>query len=823
MEKLTPLMQQYWDIKSQHQDKILLFRMGDFFEIFHQDAVMAAPILNITLTSRNKKNPEETKMCGVPYHSIAGPIAKLLAHGLKVAMCDQIEDPKHAKGIVKRAVTRVLTPGMVYDPETLDVLKANYMASFDKDAIAFVDVSTGEAFYYLLNAEDERKHLLTLLKPAEIVVSHTDSMWVHAQFPDAHRTVFDVVPEGPGPAAIRRLVKYIETLQGTEFVKSLKPFVKRSLSITLEVSETTLRHLEVFSTYKGDVKGSLYMALNRCRTSSGARLLRSWLQFPLADKKSIDARLNRVESWIQRSDLLKKVREVLSQMGDIERRLGKIYLTTCNARDLQSLAASLEAGLQVERFAPETPADLLKVAENLVEKTRRILIDEPPLSVREGGLIKRGYSAELDELMSLSEDAQVLLLQLENREKEKTGINSLKVRYNQVFGYYIEITKTHAAKAPKEYYRKQTLANAERFTTDELQKLEEKVLSARTRRSDVEYEVYAALREEFKNASQDLLALAFHWSEVDVIGSFAWLAIEQNYVRPVFGEHHEVILTQSRHPVIEQEVKKTFVPNSLQLKQGDCILLTGPNMAGKSTLMRQVAVTSLMAQMGCFVPASSAKLPVFKRLLTRIGASDSLSEGLSTFMVEMKETAEILKNCDGETLVVLDEIGRGTSTYDGMCLAQAILEHLLTESRAYIFFATHYHELTALNQRFMQIHNAHMAIEEKNGQIEFLHVLQEGPAVKSYGIHVAKLAGLPRTVTQRAAQLLKQVEVKPQNSSQLSLMALAEEPMAPSTDEMAFDEDRQFILDDLKEFATSSHSGLEALMRIDQWQKRLQK
>ncbi|HMN68182.1 MAG TPA: DNA mismatch repair protein MutS [Bdellovibrionales bacterium] len=798
-QKMTPLMQQYWDIKSQHTDKIVMFRMGDFFEMFHQDAETAAPILNIALTQRNKKSGDDTKMCGMPHHSIAGPIAKLLTAGHKVAICDQIEDPALAKGLVKRAVTRVLTPGMVYDPDTLDQLSANYLCAYDERRIAFADITTGEAFVYDVAGESEREELLTVLAPRELVL--TAAQWAERR-KKGLLTAAAASEVKSLAACTEALKEYIKGLQGEETLQGLAPFEERRRQAHMRLSATTIRHLEIFENARGGKEGTLFAAVNRTQTWAGGRLLKTWLASPLMDEEIIRKRQDEVAGWLSTPAELKEFRQTLSALGDIERRLGKVHSTTFNARDLMAIAQSIQAGFELSRRHPEG-AKLIGLSE-VVEHARtieRALNDELPIATKEGGMIRQGFSPELDELIALTRDSQQLLLELEEREKAATGIGSLKVRYNNVFGFYIELTKTHSEKAPKHYRRKQTLTNAERFTTDELDRLEEKVLSARAKRDVLEYEIFAALRKQVIAQAPALLSLARAWTAWDVLSSFAWLASERRYARPRFaGRLH---LELSRHPVVEQTLGGGFVPNSLALNPGECLLLTGPNMAGKSTLMRQVALNAILAQIGAYVPSESAELPIFDEIFTRVGASDALNDGLSTFMVEMTETAEILKRVNSRSLVVMDEIGRGTSTYDGLSLAQAILEFLVSDRKPYMLFATHYHELTGLAQIYPQIHNGHMSVQEKNGQIQFLHSLVKGPANRSYGIHVAKLAGLPGSVTQRAQTILKGFEG--QTGVQLSFADMTSAPPA--------------WIEEVRKLDLSGMTPLEALNKLHSWQR----
>lgn len=764
--ELTPLMKQYWDIKSLHEDKILFFRMGDFFELFYADATTAAPLLGITLTQRNKKSEDQTPMCGMPHHSVAGPINKLLALGYKVAICDQVEDPKLAKGLVKRAITRILTPGMVFDPDNLEATIANYIASIDEESVSFVDTSTGESFYFLSSILAEKINLIHIMPVVEIVI---ESIFAQVSLLPAAilKTIHPAqAPTTNLPSSAELLLSYIQSLTDQKILNLLRPFEKRNFSHRLHLNANTVRHLELFSTYKGTEEGTLFQVINKTKTSAGARLLRQNLLFPLRNESEIQQRLGHIEKFRDHLFELKKTREHLGQMGDIERRLSKISLPQVNGRDLLSLADSVMAGVLAMNVAGPVfqSTSSFNIVVDLADEIKRTILEDAPLSVRQGYLIQKGFSLELDELIDLTTNVQTLLQNLENKEKERTGISSLKIRYNNVFGYFIEVTHTHKDKVPADYQRKQTLSNAERFCTEELLDIEKKVLTAQTKRNDLEYAIFERLREKILSEASHLLVLSQLCSELDLYSSLAWLSLENNYCRPQFSKKRVLNLIESRHPVVEQFQKNNFVSNTVALNSSECFLLTGPNMAGKSTLMRQVALIAILAQTGCYVPASEAILPIYDSIYTRIGASDQLTEGLSTFMVEMSETAEMLKNATENSLLILDEIGRGTSTFDGLCLAQAILEYLVVEVRSQSFFATHYHEMTALDQKFPQIKNVHMKIFDQAGIIQFLYILARGPAGKSYGVQVAELAGLPEAITRRAKNLLIQLEQNPTES-----------------------------------------------------------
>lgn len=822
-KEMTPLMKQYWGVKSAHPDKIVLFRMGDFFEMFHDDAVAAAPIMGIALTARNKKSGDQTPMCGVPHHSIASQINKLLNAGKKVAICDQVEDPKLAKGLVKREITRILSPGMVYDPDTLESHTPNYLCSFDEKTLAFMDSTTGECFFYKVKDEKRKWQLLDAINPVELVLSENQKEFVAGH--SALVSVFEELFNKKGlPESAQRLLAYALYMQGEGAHQGLKEFEERDADFRLQVSAQVLRHLEIFRTYKGDREGTLFSAIDRTKTAGGGRRLRSWLLFPLTNKEKIEERHQEVEFWTGDLENLKEVRKKLFNVGDLERRLGKISQPTSHPRDLKSLAESMEAALellpQMRQFA--NSKTVCAPLFELMAEIFKALVEEIPANFREGGFISKGFNADLDEYIDLSTDSQKKVRELEEKERELTGITSLKVRYNNVFGYYIEVTNTHKSKVPTDrYQRKQTLTNAERYVTDELNELEKKVIIAKNKRTELEMEIFNSLKDKTLKLMQPLLTLADQSNQLDVFTALAWLALEHNYAKPELVESGGIKIEGSRHPVIEQFVENDFIANDIEVGESQCILLTGPNMAGKSTIMRQLAITSLLAQAGSFVPARKAKLPVVDKIFTRIGASDFLTEGLSTFMVEMQETAEMLKEATPRSLVILDEVGRGTSTYDGMSLAQAILEYFLKELKSYTLFATHYHELTALESNYSgQLLNRHMSISEKNGEILFRYHLAEGPAEKSYGIQVAKLAGLPKPVIQHAGKILSQLETdaKPQvQTQQLDLWAAMSEMQEPEEVKSEF----EGMLDSIRGLEIQKLTPLDALNKLAEFQEEL--
>ena len=838
--------------------------------MFDKDAEKAAPLLNIALTARNKKASDQTKMCGVPHHSIAGPISKLLSAGLSVAICDQMEPA--GKGLVKRAVTKILSPGMVYDPETLDQLNANYMAAFEGRFVSFLDSSTGVGFYYETEGWPDMLKLFRLLQPSELVITKEQKENLP---PDVlklfHTTVFHeedllkrtdllTVRQKAGkkyhksPISVQRLVGYMLFMQGESALPLLNEFEYRNIKREVYCSFRLHEHLETFKSCEGSFVDSLFATINRTKTPGGARQLKKYLQFPLKDSEEISTRWDKIDWWIAHPTLLDSIRKTLSSLGDGERKLGKITHTHCHGRDILAVGEVLSTGLYLHTLIKNNPfQEETKQAEKLKNQIFHTIQPTAPISFKEGGVINKGVRPDLDECINMTRDVQSLLSTMEQSERQKTGIPSLKIRYNNVFGYYIEVTKAHSHKIPSSYNRKQTLVHAERYITTELQALEGKVLSARARQIQLEQEIFQSLRQEILNHLPNLLRLCHHWNQIDVFSSLAFAAIENKYVRPSFGK--KLLLVNNRHPVLERKSFGSFVPNTVEMNLGDTLILTGPNMAGKSTLMRGIALTVLLAQSGCFVPTDKAVLPVFHKIFTRIGANDSLSRGLSTFMVEMKEMAEILDQADNRSLVILDEIGRGTATFDGMSLARAILEFLTNEKKPILFSATHYHELTALAEDHPSIHNGSMDIKEKNGEIHFLYTLSKGPVNKSYGIQVARLAGLPPSVINKAKVFLQKYEaIKEKNSSseQMNLFQTAASYIEKSTKDSAnsliadalkspsnqhksqtttihsteknsFKQSLSKIEEEIYKYSLNESTPLDAMNQILKWQKELKK
>ena len=894
---MTPLIQQYYQIKEKYKGKILFFRMGDFFEMFDEDAETAAPILNIALTFRNKKAGMKVKMCGLPHHSISGPISKLLDHGFHVAICDQLEGQVDKSGLVKRAVTRVLSPGMVYDLDSLEGSSPNYLCAFDKQNISFLDISTGSAFYYDFLGRVEFFKLLEQFQPREIVLTELQKNKVLIP-PEFNVSLFDkMIPSSFSvssllsskrrdsrsrrlddsggnneidwnedsqtdadedrqkrssnnlsyPKSVQRLLYYVYTMQGEESLRTISSFEKRSLKKEMYYSSQLYSHLEIFKNYEGGQKDTLFSVINRTKTPHGARLLKQRLQSPLIDKEEIEKRWSRLDWWLSHLDCLDQVRAALKPQGDGERKLAKLVQPQVSGRDLLALSETLIAGLKVEEYLQKNnspwlaKAEDLKTAGLLVDKIKHIISIDCPANLKEAGVINSGVNPQLDEWMSLAKSSQALVLKMEQKEKEELKIPSLKIRYNGVFGYYIEVRKIHGSKVPSHYKRKQTLVQAERYMTDELYQLEQKILSAKSKQIEWEQEIFKDLLDEVLEELSTLNALFELWSEVDFYSSLAYLSLENRYVRPKLGNRFQ--LKGSRHPVLDQKSFHEFVPNSIDLNSDQTIILTGPNMAGKSTLMRQFALTILMAQVGCFVPADSAELPVFHKMFTRMGASDFLSKGLSTFMVEMKETAEILEQADSKSFILLDELGRGTATFDGMSLAQSIIEFLTVEKKALVFSATHYQELTKLAEKHPSILNFSMQIRESEGQIHFLYLLKENPADKSYGIPVARLAGLPDSVLKRAEELLsihedfsqekenrlkkhKTLTPDSSNLSDINQKVLKcyeneQEKKIFSNDEEKMDSQFENLKKEIQNYPLIHRSPIDALNQIKKWQDQI--
>ncbi len=831
MAELTPMMKQYLAIKEQHKDEILFFRLGDFYEMFADDALTASRELDLTLTTRDrgKEKEDQTPMCGVPYHSSDGYIARLIAKGYKVAICEQTEDPALAKGLVKRDIIRVVTPGTVIDSQSLDAGRGNFLAGVFLDeanaGVAFCDMSTGETHVTAFSGEERCEHLMNELvrfTPAEAVLN--DGAYQNAALLDLLRQKlgcsvenadkrFDLrsaersalrqfgedayqrLPRG-NPAAVLALGGLLSYLYETQ--KTDLAYINRldcyELGRFMELDLAARRNLELTETLRGKEKrGSLLWVLDRTKTAMGARCLRSWLERPLRDVPEITRRLGAVEALFRLTVAREELRGALTGVADMERLIGRIVYGTAGGRDFASLRQSIERlGAVKEQLRPFTNSKLsqlyndLDTLEDVAREIRETLVDEPPFSVREGGFIRPGFNAEVDRLHDILSGGKNLLVEITEREKEKTGIRTLRIGYNKVFGYYIEVSNSFKDQVPDSYIRKQTLVNGERYVTQELKDLEQEILTAGERVNALEYELFSALRDSVAARAERVQRTAAAVAELDTLCSFADVAAKNGYCCPTVDDSGVIEIREGRHPVVERVLKdQLFVPNDTYMgeKENRVSIITGPNMAGKSTYMRQVALITLMAQIGSFVPAKSARIGVTDRIFTRIGASDDLAGGQSTFMVEMSEVAEILRRATPRSLLVLDEIGRGTSTFDGMSIARAVLEYCASPRRlgAKTLFATHYHELTELENTLPGVKNYNISIKKRGDELIFLRKIVPGGADRSYGIEVATLAGLPKEVVSRAKAILAELEkgrgyeVAPRREEdQLSMTALGE-------------------------------------------------
>ena len=853
----TPLMRQYSSIKQRHPNALLLFRLGDFYELFFEDAIVAARELQITLTSRNKEKGVAIPMCGVPFHAAEGYIAKLIRKGFRVAICDQMEDPRLAKKLVKREVTRVVTPGTAVDSQVLEARENNYLAAAaERDGViglAFADLSTGDFRATEFSGPESRARFeeeLARMRPSEVLMPASGSTWpasgpgsvAASESSGARASLGVAAPASDGPGIIRaqpetsrvtetrlddwvfsddygsRLLREhfrVATLAGYgldghalavaaagAILHYVRETQRSSLSHfdgvrfyeqcdSLMLDPATLRNLELLEpVFGGDRASTLLAVLDQCVTSLGARLLKNWILRPSLNRQEIEARLEAVE--VLSGDVIarEEFRRVLGKVQDLERLLSKAALETANARDLLALKQSIQHLPLIRKHVAHFPAprlsELHEALDELVDVHERLeqsIHPEPPALLTEGGLIRRGYRADLDELRDLCQTSKQVIAGIEARERERTGIGSLKVRFNQIFGYYIEVSKPNLPHVPADYERKQTVVNAERFTTAELKQLETRILEAEERSQTLEFELFREIRRQVAAEARRIRQTAQALAELDVLACFAHVAAERNYRRPEFSDDGELLIVQGRHPVIEriseQDPSGRFVPNDLSMNSASdrILIITGPNMGGKSTYLRQAALIALMAQMGSFVPAERARLPVLDRIFTRIGASDNLARGRSTFMVEMTEAASILNTATPRSLVLLDEVGRGTATFDGLSIAWAVVEHLETHTQAKTLFATHYHELTELADLLPGVRNYHVSVKESGSTIVFLRKVEPGSADKSYGIEVARLAGLPSSVIERAREILERHEQSERSlSGRLASRAASEQP-----------------------------------------------
>jgi DNA mismatch repair protein MutS len=802
--KKTPMIKQYLSIKEKYADTILFYRMGDFYEMFFEDAEVASKVLEITLTSRNKKDENPIPMCGVPYKAAQGYIARLIGQGYKVAICDQVEDPALAKGLVKREVVHVITPGMILDNELLDEKSDNYVLALarndDTAGLSYLDISTG--VFRVTESNDMNSIVEEALRisPSEVLLpesSKSDRFFspilkamadrsttfisdtafrfgrgrerLVDQFKTFSLEGFGCEHLKAGTRAAGALVYYIRKTQKQK-IEHLSAIESYSLSKYLMIDDISFRNLEIIKNIRtGSKQGTLLGIMDQTATAMGGRMLKRWIRYPLMDVSEITSRLDAVEEAKNNISVRRAIREKMKTVYDLERLGSKIAMGQCNARDLVALKQSLNSLPDIWALLSNFDAEHLTCRQNIDNLTelaglidKAVREDAPPF-VNEGKMIKTGFNAELDELISMSRDGKKWMAELEIKEKDATGINSLKVSYNKVFGYFIEIPKARSKAVPLHYVRKQTLVNAERYITDELKKFETKVLGAEDQRAVLEYELFSRIKNEVTKNNSAIQQAARFLARLDCLLTLAEIADQNDYHRPEFNTQGYILIEDGRHPVVEKMITgERFVPNTIKLDDAEeqILIITGPNMAGKSTVLRQVALMVLLAQMGAFIPASKASMGIIDRIFTRVGALDNLSQGQSTFMVEMQETANILHNATQNSLVIMDEIGRGTSTFDGLSIAWAVAEHLhdVKGKGVKTLFATHYHELTQLARSKPRVKNYNIAVKEWNDEIIFLRKLVEGGTNRSYGIQVARLAGIPNPVILRAKKILYDIE-----------------------------------------------------------------
>ncbi|CCU58276.1 DNA mismatch repair protein MutS [Bacillus subtilis] len=857
MAGYTPMIQQYLKIKAEHQDAFLFFRLGDFYEMFFEDAKKASQELEITLTSRDGGAAEKIPMCGVPYHSASAYIEQLIKKGYKVAICEQTEDPKAAKGVVKREVVQLITPGTVMDGKGIHESENNFIASVSACSngygLALSDLTTGENLAVLIERLEDVISEIYSVGAREIVVSGSldaDTVaqlreWCGATISiedgetDEHVTIIEHLNNEDITKTFLRLYTYLKRTQKRS-LDHLQPVQVYELEEAMKIDLYSKRNLELTETIRSkNKKGSLLWLLDETKTAMGGRLLKQWIDRPLIRVNQIEERQEMVETLMSHFFEREDLRERLKEVYDLERLAGRVAFGNVNARDLIQLKESLKQVPGIKQLVASLAHDKAKERAkridpcgDVLELLEEALYENPPLSVKEGNLIKDGYNQKLDEYRDASRNGKDWIARLEQQEREYTGIRSLKVGFNKVFGYYIEVTKANLHLLEEgRYERKQTLTNAERYITPELKEKEALILEAENNICELEYELFTELREKVKQYIPRLQQLAKQMSELDALQCFATISENRHYTKPEFSKD-EVEVIEGRHPVVEKVMdSQEYVPNNCMMGDNrQMLLITGPNMSGKSTYMRQIALISIMAQIGCFVPAKKAVLPIFDQIFTRIGAADDLISGQSTFMVEMLEAKNAIVNATKNSLILFDEIGRGTSTYDGMALAQAIIEYVHDHIGAKTLFSTHYHELTVLEDKLPQLKNVHVRAEEYNGTVVFLHQIKEGAADKSYGIHVAQLAELPGDLIARAQDILKELEhsgnkpevpvQKPQVKEEPAQLSFFDEAEKPAETPKLSKKEKQ-VIDVFKSLNILDMTPLEAMNEMYKLQKKL--
>ena len=868
--KLTPMLQQYMEFKDQHPDKVLLFRMGDFYETFFDDAITASKILGITLTSRDRKKDNAVPLAGFPHHALKNYLHKLVKAGQKVVICEQVEDPKQAKGIVKRDIVDIVTPGAIIDDQFLEGSNDNFLIALYRDkkgltGLAGIDISTGKFMFTELNQGQIKDEILRL-KPVEIIILvHEFSEEIKSFSPEIEAIPITVVDNlyfdinncenslkeffgvenleafrlnehKTGAIACSMCLEYLKSLKKND-IKHISSLNYYSLDDFLIVDEISRRNLELVRSIRtGSKEGTLLSVMDKTRTPMGSRLLMERIKYPHLDINVIQHRLNAVSECKEKIHITEDIRLILDKIGDLSRIISKIGTLKANPRDLIALSTYLRTSPELKYLLEEFENPLFMYLSNNLENysevtdlIERAILENPPLTITDGNIISDGYNDELDELRSISREGKGWIAGLQKKEKEITGIPSLKIGYNKVFGYYLEVTKTHKDKIPDHYIRKQTLVNSERYISPELKEYESKVLGAEERIKNIEYELFTELRQAVYDKLEWIQKYVQIIAETDYIANLGYIAYHFNYCRPEFSTEGILELKDCRHPVIETLLKEEeFIPNDAELNSSKSLiaLITGPNMAGKSTYLRQIGLIAIMAQMGSFVPASTAVLPIFDQVFTRVGASDNLAQGQSTFLVEMLETANILHNATEKSLVLLDEVGRGTSTFDGLSLAWAIVEHISSRNKSKTLFATHYHELTELENVLMNVKNFNVSVKEWNDKMIFMRKIEKGGADQSYGIQVARLAGVPLKVINRAKQILRNLEeheLSPQGlTAQLKKQLSGKSPQRDIFEVfIEKSEEKNEVLDELAEIDVNSITPMEALQKLVELQKKL--
>ena len=852
-ETLTPLLAQYHQIKKKYQDAILLFRLGDFYEMFYEDAKIAAKVLGLTLTARSYGKSEKIPLAGIPYKSLDSYLAKLVKAGYKVAICEQLEIPETSQKIIKRDVVEVLTPGAIARPSLLEEKKNHFLLAIFSEkncGLAYCDISTGD-FYVSLIAKEDIKEEILKIDPKEIIypsdnkeieeilkndfcLTPLETYYFSYDFAYEKLKNFFRVNNLAGfgienlPETICAAGACLHYLEETQkgALNNISKITYQESKNYLVLDKPTRRNLELLERISdGNFEGSLLSVIDKTLTPQGGRLLRRWVLYPLLAIDEINARLSAVEKIYSSYSLMKELENLLGNIGDLERIASRVATERANGRDLVNLKEWLKFSLPLKTILLNSDNERLKnlgekIADfqPLIEKIEKTIVDDPPPTITEGEIIKEGVSELLDELRTIAKNAKDYILKIEEKERKRTNIPTLRIGYNSVFGYYLEVTKSYVKYVPKDYLRKQTLANAERFITPELKEYETKILTASERIKALEYELFINLRKEISKEMKEVFEFAKVVAEIDVYLSLAKVAKEKNYVKPIVDNGDEIVIKEGRHPVVEELLGEGFIPNDTYLNNTthQILLITGPNMSGKSTYLRQVALIVILAQIGSFVPCRYCKIGIVDKIFTRIGASDDLSRGVSTFLAEMQETANILNNATERSLVILDEVGRGTATYDGLAIAWATTEYLHShpKTRPKTIFATHFHELTDIARYLPRVKNYTFLVKEQGEEIIFLRKLVEGRSSRSYGIEVAKLAGIPKEVIERAREVLKYLEsgeevslkgLKEKNPLQLTLFYPIEHP----------------ILEELKKLNLNELSPIEVFQIVLNWQKRL--